>query len=181
VKTALSEATRIGWTLKDDLDGYVAPVLIERFNKAAGLAGDGKYDDAVVVYQEMLNPGLDREDWVASTNFFGQVYMRFAWVYMDMLEWQQAKSVLNYGPVLDAISAFDLPTQASYHYCLANVLGNLGECDAMDATMRRSMKIQSYLKNQDEIFNCFKCLFDRAKEKGWTTYIKDLEEELKGE
>ena len=175
------EAQRIGWTLKDDPSGYVAAVLIEQFNNAAKLAGEKRYDEAVSAYQQMLNAGTDRADWVATTNFFGQVYMRFAWVYMDLLEWEQAKSVLNYPPLLDAVSAFDLRTQASYHYCLANVLGNLGECDEMDATMRRSMKIYNYLKEKDEIFNCFKCLFDRAKEKGWNDYISRLEDELKGD
>ena len=79
----------------DSVSEFISPELIERFNKAAQLAREGKYEESLAEWNLLLFPSKEEKrinSRMMSGHFLGIAMMRRAWVLIDLKNYKEAKN-----------------------------------------------------------------------------------------
>ncbi len=120
----------------------ISPDLIAQFNRAAGLARLGRYEDALTAWDALLEPAhRPEENRIATGHFLGVAHMRRAWVLMDLGRYAEARARME-EPVMRAlITQFEPQDLFEYYYSYGNILGNLGDIEAMDHAFTRALNL----------------------------------------
>lgn len=120
----------------------ISPELIAQFNRAAGLARRGRYEDSLAAWNALLEPESRPEELQFVTgHFLGVAHMRRAWVLMDLGRYPEARARLE-EPLMQAlIGQFEPEDLYEYYYSYGNTLGNLGEIRAMDEALTRALHL----------------------------------------
>lgn len=127
------------------MPGLVSPELVEQFNRASGLAREGKFEEALAAWNLLLGPkeetDYDAPKLVMTGEFLGVAMMRKAWALMDLGRYEEARGVLEDDVMQACLGQFDLETLYEYYFSLGNTLGELGDIDTMDDAFTRALGI----------------------------------------
>jgi tetratricopeptide (TPR) repeat protein len=139
------------------MSGLVSPEFIEMFNKAAGLAREGKFEESLAAWNELLDPEKERDKDLPTLSmtgeFLGVAMMRKAWVLMDLERYEDALEVFEDDLMQACLGQFDLETLFEYYFSYGNTLGNLRNIDAMDDAFSRALGIAA-----EELGDMTRCL-----------------------
>lgn len=146
----------------NNTDSFVSPELVELFNKAAELARNNEYTASLETYNsifEKRNP--DGKPLVFTGRFAGIVYLRKAWVLMDIKKYEEAKKIFEDEKVISFFSQFNPKDLYGYYYSYANTLGNM-HCkkEKMITAFNKAMNIANDMGD--------KALYTQAEE--WLHY-----------
>jgi tetratricopeptide (TPR) repeat protein len=118
------------------------PVLEEKFNQGNRLLKAEKYEEALVLFQEIALP-LEKAQYqdMFSNLFSGMVELRRTACLIHLGRLDEAKVVLESRPMHFFMKAFDSATTFDYFYEYGNVLGSLKKIDTMDSALRKALSV----------------------------------------
>ncbi|MGB3340625.1 MAG: hypothetical protein WBB37_03990 [bacterium] len=127
----------------DDNSGLpVSRTFVERFNEAAGLASQGRYEDALEAYDNIHAPFDDySEERVMTGEFMGMIEIRKAYCLMDLERYDEARTIFESKLVKAALGQFNKATLYDYFFSYGNTLGYLGAIRKMDTVMSKALAI----------------------------------------
>jgi tetratricopeptide (TPR) repeat protein len=148
----------------------ISPTLIKRFNEAAGLAREGRHEEALKAFENMYAPFEDpKETRVETGEFLGTVEMRKAYCLMDLGRYKEACKVFECDIVQATLGQFNNETLYDYFFSYGNTLGNLGDIAKMDKAMTKALKVAS--ETLGDLKRCEQCwywlLFWAKKAEKW--------------
>lgn len=128
--------------MDDKIQSPVSRTFVERFNEAAGLARQGRYEDALEAYDNIHAPFEDyHEERVMTGEFMGMIEIRKAYCLMDLGRYDEARTIFESKLVKAAIGQFNKATLYDYLFSYGNTLGYLGAIKKMDTIMRKALVI----------------------------------------
>ncbi|HEC78670.1 MAG TPA: hypothetical protein ENI34_05960 [candidate division WOR-3 bacterium] len=120
----------------------ISRTFIERFNRAAELAREGKIEEALEAYENIKAPFDDpKEERIMTGEFLGMVELRKAYCLMDLERFEEAREIFASNIIQAALGQFDFTTLCDYFYSYGNTLGKLGLLEKMDEVMKNVLKI----------------------------------------
>ncbi len=120
----------------------VSTTFVERFNAAAALARDGRFEDALRAYAQIHAPFEDRtEDRVMTSEFLGMIELGKAYCLIKIGSMQEAKALLESRTMETAHTQLPRKTQYEYYFLYGNTLGTLGMITEMDTVMKRALHV----------------------------------------
>jgi tetratricopeptide (TPR) repeat protein len=133
----------------------VSKTFVERFNAAAILARDGKFEDSLKAYARIHAPFEDRgEARVMTSEFLGLIELGKAYCLIKLERMQEAKGLFESKSMQTAQTQLPKKTLYEYHYLYGNTLGNLGMVIEMDAVLKRALHVA--LHDLEDISLCVK-------------------------
>lgn len=118
---------------------------IDLFNKAAGFARAGQHEQALKVWEALLDPTeeqkQEREKGAMTGDFLGQAMMRKAWTLMDLERYEDARQVFEDGVMQACLGQFTPTILFDYFFSYGNTLGQLGEIETMQDRLNRAFGI----------------------------------------
>lgn len=156
-----------------DPDDLVSPELIEQFDRAAGLAREGRLVESLAAWDVLLGPHpRDGAPRVASGRFLGVARMRRAWVLMDLGRYPEARRVLEEDVMRALLGQFAPDDLFEYFFSYGNTLGELREIEAMDRALSRALAIAAEeLRDITRCENAYRNLVDYGCEAGAWEYL----------
>ncbi len=155
----------------------ISPELIALFNQAAGLAREGRFEESLKVWDQLLGPQKQDPDQrlVLTGDFLGQATMRKAWVLMDLERYAEARDVLGSDVMQACLGQFELKVLYEYFFSFGNVLGTLGDIAGMDDKFSRAMGIAAEeLGDYPKVRQCWLNLLDHAlQHKAWKYILRE--------
>jgi len=128
--------------LNDNSGLPVSRTFVERFNEAAGLASQGRYEDALEAYDNIHAPFDDyNEERVMTGEFMGMIEIRKAYCLMDLERYDEARTIFESKLVKAALEQFNNATLYDYFFSYGNTLGYLGAIKKMDTVMNKALAI----------------------------------------
>ncbi len=120
----------------------VSKTFIERFDKAAALAREGKYEEALHAYDDLHAPFEDyNEARVMTGEFMGMIELRKAYCLMDLKRYDKARTIFESKLVEAALGQFNKATLYDYSFSYGNTLGFLGAIREMNEVMGKALQI----------------------------------------
>jgi tetratricopeptide (TPR) repeat protein len=161
--------------MKDNSGAQVSKTFIKRFNKAASLARDGRYEQALEAFEKIHAPFDDyNEERIMTREFMGIVEMRKAYCLMDLKEYEKARNIFESKLILTALEQFTTAIRYDYYFSYANTLGILGDIKTMDKVMHQALAIA--LEGLDDLKKLetawYWILYWAKKHKQWT-YLEE--------
>jgi len=120
----------------------VSRTFVERFNEAAGLAHQGRYEEALEAYDNIHAPFDDyNEERIMTGEFMGMIEIRKAYCLMDMERYDEARAIFESKLVKAALGQFNKASLYDYFLSYGNTLGYLGAIKKMDGVMCKALTI----------------------------------------
>jgi len=120
----------------------VSRTFIERFDKAAALAREGRYEEALNAYEQIHAPFKDyKEPRIMTGEFMGMIELRKAYCLMDLDRYEEARELFESKLVKAALGQFNKETLYDYYFSYGNTLGNLGDIEKMDQVMSQALTV----------------------------------------
>lgn len=156
--------------MDDNSNLTVSKTFVERFNEAAGLARQGKYEEALEAYDNIHAPFADySEERVMTGEFMGMIEVRKAYCLMDLERYDEAKEIFESKLVKAALGQFNKATLYDYFLSYGNTLGYLGDIKKMNAVMYKALSIAAQelddMKKQEDIW--YWIMYWAKKHKKW--------------
>lgn len=152
----------------------ISEQLIARFNAAAELSREGKFDAALTAWDDLLagSPGA-----VLTGNFLGQLYMRKAWALMDLGRYHEAREVFEHPVLQPCLGQFSTETLFECYYSYANTLGLIGDIPGMDNAFTKAMNLAAeQLGDTGRVSRCWNNLFTHAESvKAWSYILREVD------
>lgn len=104
--------------------------------------------------------------------------MRKAWVLMDLQKFPEAKSTMLELVLLECLATFIPEDKASYHFSLANIMGNLKDQAALEKEMKIAIGIYKSQNQSEKIDQCYNNMLDYARMNGWKSFQQKVMNEL---
>jgi len=166
------KSTKMSYT--DNLP--VSKTFIERFDKAAALAREGKYEEASHAYDNIHAPFEDyNETRVMTGEFMGMIELRKAYCLMDLKHYDEARRIFESKLVEAALGQFNKATLYDYFFSYGNTLGFLGAIKEMNRVMGKALQIAVH--EPDDLKRCedtwYWIMYWAKKHEKWV----DLEEQ----
>lgn len=120
----------------------VSRSLIDRFNQAASLARQGRFESSLALWDALLDdPRLEDELHMASGPFLAVVYMRRAWVLMDLGQMEAAREAFE-APIMQALRGqLGIVDLYEWFFSYGNTLGLLGDIAGMEQALGAALRI----------------------------------------
>lgn len=135
-----------------EADADVDPELLERFNRAATEAFEGRTEAALQAWESLLDV-IDED---TPRSFVGEVRMRRCWVLMDLERYEEAAEMLATEAMEPYLDYFSDEVLFEYFFCHANTLGTLGRIEPMDGQFRRAMYVAAeHLRDMERCQRCW--------------------------
>lgn len=157
-----------------------SPELIQRFNRAAGLAREERYEESLAEWTRLLEPdevevARRRRDGgpTVSGRFLGLAHMRRAWVLMDLDRHAEARAELESTIVEACLSQLSIAELYEHYFSLANCCGAVGDIDAMDVAFSRALHLAA--EELGDVSRCLLCwnnLIEWATRAGAWAYVE---------
>ncbi len=160
----------------DDKSGLpISKTFVERFDAAAALARDGKYEEALKAYELIHAPFKDyKEPRIMTGEFMGMIELRKAYCLMDLDRHEEARSIFESKLVKAALSQFNKPTLFDYYFSYGNALGNLGDIEKMNYMMSKALAVAT--KELNDVKRCenvwYWVMYWAKKHEKWT-YLEE--------
>lgn len=120
----------------------VSKTFIERFDKAAALAREGKPEEALKAYEHIHAPFEDyNEARVMTGEFMGMIEVRKAYCLMDLKRYEDARVIFSSKLVHAALGQFNHAALYDYYYSYSNTLGILGQIKEMNKMMKKAIRV----------------------------------------
>lgn len=157
---------------------FISPELIALFNQAAGLSREGRFEESLAVWDQLLGPHHQQDPekhLVLTGDFLGQATMRKAWVLMDLGRHQEAREVFASEIMQACLGQFELPVLYEYFFSYGNTLGTLGDVKGMDDKLSRAMGIAAEeLGDYQKLRQCWLNLLDHAvRNRAWKYILEE--------
>lgn len=153
----------------------VSPTFIKRFNQAAALAREGKYEEALEAY-EKINDLFDNpeEARMMTGEFMGMIELRKAYCLMDLERYEETRQLFESDILRAALGQFNKETLYDYFFSYGNVLGYLGLIEEMGNAMTKALNIAA--EELDDLKRCenvWYWIMYCAKEHGEWKYLEE--------
>lgn len=120
----------------------VSKTFLERFNAAASLAREGKYEAALKAYAQIHAPFADRgEARVMTSGFLGLIELGKAYCYIKMRKMERARELFESKVMRTAHTQLARKTLYEYYFLYGNTLGNLGMIMEMDDVLKKALQV----------------------------------------
>ena len=133
----------------------VSKTFVERFDTAAALAREGKFEAALKAYAQIHAPFADRSETRDMTSeFLGLIELGKAYCLIKLKRMQEAKELFESKTMKNAHTQLPKKTLYEYYYLYGNTLGTLGMIIEMDAVLKKALHVA--LHDLDDITLCVK-------------------------
>ncbi len=153
----------------------VSKTFVERFNEAAGLARQGRFEEALKAYDDLHAPFEDQnEARIMTGEFMGMIEIRKAYCLMDLKRYDRARTIFESKLVEAALGQFNKATLYDYSFSYGNTLGFLGAIREMNKVMGKALQIA--LHELDDLKLCEDTWYRRmywAKEHQQWAYLEE--------
>jgi tetratricopeptide (TPR) repeat protein len=161
--------------MNDKSELPVSRTFVERFNEAAGLARQGRYEEALEAYDNIHAPFDDyTEERVMTGEFMGMIEIRKAYCLMDLERYDEAREIFESKLVKAAVGQFNKATLYDYFFSYGNTLGYLGDIKKMDSVMHKALAItMQELDDQEKLQDVWYWIMYWAKQHEKWAYLEE--------
>lgn len=144
----------------------ISRVLIDRYNQAAKLIGERQHQQALEIFERILEPSEDSDKPLEVTaEFLGVVELRKIYCLTLLKRYEEAKTLCESNRMVEIyLDQLDMNALYDYFFLYGNVLGHLGQVAEMDRQMTIALKIASeHLGSLEKCELALKSLLDYGK------------------
>jgi len=118
----------------------VDPELVKMFDRAAGLARDGKHAESLALYRAVLETQRTKK-LAAIPRFIATVHLQASYALVDLGKLAEAEKEIR----LVEASTLDQEKLYEYHFTLGNILGGQGKLDPMFSELVEAISVSEEL------------------------------------